>query len=70
MVLSIMIFLSNTTHFTSGSADATTTAIPYVAEFDFEHDFTDALSFNSGMRYTTTLQDNIFSVNLGVNYAF
>ena len=32
--------------------------------------FTETLQINSGMRYTTTLQDNIFSVQLGLKYEF
>jgi len=63
-------WISNTTNFTSGSADATTKDIPYVAELDYKHNFTDNLSMNSGARYTTTRQDNIFSIQLGVQYEF
>ena len=61
---------SNTTNFTSGSADASTTHIPYVAELDMEHDINEVLSLDSSMRYTTTLQNSIMSVNLGLRYAF
>jgi len=63
-------WISNTTSFTSGSADATTNDIPYVAELDYTHKFKDNVSFSSGMRYTTTRQDNIFSLQLGVSYEF
>jgi len=61
---------SNTTNFTSGSADASTTHIPYVAELDMQHDINEVLSLDSSMRYTTTLQNSIMSVNLGLRYAF
>jgi len=63
-------WVSNTTHFTSGVADATTQDIPYVAELDFKQNFTENVSLNSGARYTTTRQDNIFSLQLGVTYEF
>ena len=63
-------WISNTTNFTSGNADATTQDIPYVAELDYKHNFTENVSMNSGARYTTTRQDNIFSLQLGVTYEF
>ena len=63
-------WISDTTRFTSGSADATTNNIPYVAELDFAHQFSNVLSLDSGVRYTTTRQDDIFSVQLGLNYEF
>ena len=63
-------WVSNTTNFTSGVADATTQDIPYVAELDFKQNFTENLSLNSGARYTTTRQDDIFSIQLGVSYEF
>ena len=63
-------WVSNTTNFTSGVADATTQDIPYVAELDFKQNFTENLSINSGARYTTTRQDDIFSIQLGVLYDF
>ena len=63
-------WVSNTTHFTSGVADATTQDIPYVAELDYKQNFTENVSLNSGARYTTTRQDNIFSLQLGVTYEF
>ena len=63
-------WVSNTTNFTSGVADATTQDIPYVAELDYKQNFTENVSMNSGARYTTTRQDNIFSLQLGVTYEF
>ena len=63
-------WISNTTNFTSGSADVSTHDIPYVAELDYQHDFTDNVSLDSNVRYTTTRQDNIFSIQLGVTYEF
>jgi len=63
-------WVSDTTNFTSGVADATTQDIPYVAELDYKHNFTENVSINSGARYTTTRQDDIFSIQLGVTYEF
>jgi hypothetical protein len=61
---------NNTTNFTSGTADASTQDIPYVAELDFNQNITSNLFFNSGVRYTTTRQNNLISLQLGVNYEF
>jgi hypothetical protein len=63
-------WVSGTTNFTSGSADASTKDIPYVAELDYAQNITEDLTWNSGVRYTTTRQDNIMSLQLGVQYAF
>ena len=63
-------WVSNTTSFTSGSADASTNDVPYVAEFDFAQNITNDLSWNTGFRYTTTRQDNKMSLQLGLAYEF
>ena len=61
---------TDTTHFTHGTADASTNRVPYVAELDFAHKFNEHTSWTNSLRLTTDRQDTITSVQSGIEVTF
>lgn len=61
---------TDTTHFTEGTADASTNRVPYVAELDFAHKFNEHTSWTNSLRLTTDRQDTITSVQSGIEVTF
>ena len=61
---------TDTTHFTEGTADASTNKVPYVAELDFAHKFNEHTSWTNSLRLTTDRQDTITSVQSGIEVTF
>jgi hypothetical protein len=62
-------WVTDTTNFTNGSADAKSNDVPRVFELDFVHQFTDNLTFDSSFRHTNTRQDDETSVQFNLKYA-